>query len=87
MKMRCRVFKLHRSEFYLWLQKPLSDRAVEDQRLITLIKGSYMASGGTFGSPWVRRDLHEAGESCRAHRVTRIMRENRLKAQIGCKRR
>jgi len=83
----CRVFKLHRSGFYAWLQKPLSDRAVENQRLLKLVKESYMASGGTYGSPWIHRDLREAGESCSVHRVARIMRENRLKAQIGYKRR
>ncbi|UVW34156.1 IS3 family transposase [SAR92 clade bacterium H455] len=83
----CRVLKLHRSGFYAWLQKPVSDRAVEDQRLLRLIKESYMASGGTYGSQWIHRDLREASESCSVHRVARVMRENRLKVQIGYKRR
>ena len=41
-KAMCRVLKLHRSGFYAWLQKPVSDRAFEDQRLLRLIKESYM---------------------------------------------
>ena len=43
--------------------------------------------GGTYGSPWIHRDLRDAGEVCSVHRVARIMRENKLKAQIGYKRR
>jgi len=83
----CRVFKLHRSGFYAWLHQPLSDRAHEDKRILRLIKTSYIASGGTYGSPWIHRDLREAGEDCSVHRVARIMRENKLRAQIGYKRR
>ena len=83
----CRVFKLHRSGFYAWLENPLSKRAIEDQRLLKQIKAFYIASGATYGSPWIHRDLRDAGEACSVHRVARIMRENRLKAQIGYKRR
>ena len=83
----CRVFKVHRSGFYAWLQKPLSNRAIEDKRLLTQIKAFYIASGATYGSPWIHRDLLDAGEACSVHRVARIMRENNLKAQIGYKRR
>ena len=83
----CRVFKLHRSGFYAWLDKPLSDHAIEDQRLLKRIKEFYIASGGTYGSPWIHRDLRDAGEACSIHRVARIMQENKLKSQIGYKRR
>ena len=83
----CRVFKVHFSGFYAWLGKPLSTRAIEDQRLLNLIKEFYVASGATYGSPWIHRDMREVGETCSVHRVARIMRENKLKAQIGYKRR
>ncbi len=83
----CRIFKLHPSGFYAWVNKPLSARAIEDQRLLKLIKGFYIASGATYGSPWIHRDLRESGETCSVHRVAKIMRNNKLKAQIGYKRR
>lgn len=86
-KAMCRVFKLHRSGFYAWLKRPMSNRALEDRRLLTLIQESYMASGATYGSPWIHRDLREAGEICSVHRVAKIMRSNKLRAQIGYKRR
>ena len=83
----CRVFKINRSGYYAWLDKPLSDRAIEDQRLLGRIKEFHIASGGTYGSPWIHRDLRDEGETCSVNRVAKIMRMNRLKAQIGYKRR
>jgi len=47
----------------------------------------YVASGGTYGSPWTHQDLRDEGESCRVHPVAKIMRQNKLKAQIGYNRR
>ncbi|WP_404397703.1 IS3 family transposase [Idiomarina loihiensis] len=83
----CRVLKLNRSGFYAWLKKPLSNRAIEDARLLKRIKAFFIASGGTYGSPWIHKDLREAGEKCSVHRVAKIMRLNKLRAQIGYKRR
>jgi len=81
----CRALKVHRSGFYAWTHKPVSARKKEDLRLLELIKDSYDASGGTYGSRRVFTDLREAGESCGYHRVTRIMRENRIRAIRGYK--
>ena len=83
----CRVLKLHRRGFYAWLNQPLSQRAIEYERLLKLIKEAYVASGATYGSPWTHCGLLDAGERCGVHRVAKIMRENKLRAQIGYKRR
>ena len=83
----CRVLNLHHSGFYAWLKNPLSNRDIEDQRLLKLIKNSHIASGTTYGSPWIHRDLRDAGEACSVNRVAKIMRSNGLRAQIGYKRR
>jgi len=86
-RLMCKVFKVHPSGFYAWQHKPVSNRELEDQRLLKRIKEFYIASGCTYGSPWIHRDLREAGETCSVHRVAKIMRKNKLKAQIGYKRR
>ena len=83
----CRIFTLNRSGFYAWLTKPLSNRAIEDQRLSKVIREFYIASEATYGSPWIHRDLRKEGETCSVHRVAKIMRKNKIKAQIGYKRR
>ena len=81
----CRVLQVARSGFYQWLHKPLSDRALDDLRLLTLIRASYAASSGVYGAPRVFLDLREVGESCGKHRVARIMRINGIKALRGYK--
>ena len=53
---------------------------------MALIKQPYITCGATYGSPWIHRDLRDTGEACNFHHVARIMRENKLKAQIGFKR-
>lgn len=79
----CRVLKASRSGFYAWLHKPLSDRAIEDQRLLGLIRASHAASSGIYGSPRVFLDLRETGETCGKHRVARLMRPHKIRAVRG----
>ena len=81
----CRVLRASRSGFYAWLHKPLSDRAIEDERLLVSIRDSYTASSGVYGYPHVFADLREAGETCGRHRVARIMRAHKIKALRGYK--
>jgi putative transposase len=81
----CRVLQVARSGFYQWVQKPMSDRALEDDRLLVLIRDSYTASGKVYGSPRVFGDLREAGEQCGKHRVARLMRAHQIKAIRGYK--
>jgi len=79
----CRVLGVAPSGYYEWLQRPLCDRAIEDARLVRLIRKSYIASHGIYGAPRVFLDLREAGETCSKHRVERLMRENNLRAAHG----
>jgi putative transposase len=62
---------------------PLSARAVEDARLLRLIRASFTASQGIYGAPRVFLDLREAGETCSKHRVACLMRENGHRALHG----
>jgi putative transposase len=84
-KTMCRLLEVARSGFYHWLHQPLSKQAVEDARLLVLIKDSYDASSGVYGSPRVFLDLREAGEVCGRHRVARIMKAHKIKALRGYK--
>lgn len=82
----CRVLGVHRSGFYAWLKMPVSDRSKEDHRLLGFVRESHMASGKSYGSPRVHRDLMEMGERCGVKRVARLMRSEGLKAHRGYKR-
>jgi putative transposase len=79
----CRVLEVAPSGYYEWLQKPISDRALEDERLLRLIRASYKASHGIYGAPRIFLDLREDGETCSKHRVERIMRVNKIVALHG----
>lgn len=82
-RMMCRLLGVCPSGYYAWLKNPLSDRAIEDKRLLRLVQGSFNASQGVYGAPRVFLDLREAGETCSKHRVARIMRENGMRAYAG----
>lgn len=79
----CRLLGVAPSGYYAWLAQPMSDRAEEDARLLRLIRASFTASQGIYGSPRVFLDLREAGEGCSKHRVARLMREHQLRALHG----
>ena len=81
----CRVLQIARAGFYFWLHKPLSDRAIEDLRLLSLIRISYVASHGIYGANRIVLDLKELGEACGKNRVAKIMRRHKLKALRGYK--
>lgn len=81
----CRVLRVARSGFYAWLHKPLSDAALDNQRLLVQIHASHTASGRIYGANRVFADLREAGETCSRNRVARLMRINKIKAIRGYK--
>ena len=72
----CRVLRVARSGFYAWLHRPTSDRDIANQRLLGLIRASYEASSGVYGTPRVFLDLREVGERCGKNPVARLMRLN-----------
>jgi putative transposase len=79
----CSALEVTRSGYYAWLREPVSNRAQDDARLLRLIRASFTASHGIYGSPRVFLDLREAGETCSKHRVARLMRVNKIRAFHG----
>ncbi len=76
----CQVLEGAPSDYCECLKHPISDRAKEDAILLRLIRASFVASQGIYGSPRVFLDFREPGEACRKHRVERLMRENGSRA-------
>ena len=81
-RLMCRVLEVTPSGYYAWLKQPQSHRAAEHHTL-KLIRASFDASNGIYGSPRVFLDLREVGETCSKHRVARLMRENKIRAARG----
>ena len=83
----CQVMQIHPSGFYAWLKCPNSPRELDNQRLLTLIQASFVQSGGVYGSPRITHELRRQGEKCGENRVARLMKQAKLKTNIGYKRR
>ena len=79
----CRVLKVNRSGYYAWKKTPLSNRAIEDARILEEIKQAHVESGGIYGSPRIHKDLKEAGIACSENRVAKIMRMAQIKSARG----
>ena len=83
----CRVMTVHPSGYYAWRADPASARQKEDQRVVGLIKQSWLESGGVYGYRKITADLKELGETVGKHRVYRLMRAEQLRSQSGYRRR
>ncbi len=78
----CRCLRVTRSGFYAWRQRPASAHAQRDRRLKVLVRASFDASQGRYGSPRIHRDLLEWQEPVSHKRVIRLMQEEGLKARV-----
>jgi putative transposase len=78
----CRCLRVTRSGFYAWQQRPESVRAQRDRQLKVLVRTSFTASKGRYGSPRIHRDLLEQDERVSRKRVIRLMQEDGLKARV-----
>tara|TARA_Y100000296_G_scaffold84505_1_gene117991 strand:+ start:49 stop:432 length:384 start_codon:yes stop_codon:yes gene_type:complete len=67
------------------VNKQKSKRQLEDERLIGLIKHSWLESGCVYRYRKVTSDLKDLGEVCSKHSVAKLMRLKGIKAQVGYK--
>jgi len=77
----CKTLKVSRSGFYAWFDRDESDRARENRRVLTLIRGIFDESRGIYGAPRVHRTLLQRGEACSPNRVARLMRKDGLRSK------
>ena len=74
----CKVMKVHRSGYYQWLNKPISNRELENKKLFAHIKEAYKDSNGVYGSRNIHKDLKDIGIHVNKKRVARLMSEAKL---------
>ena len=70
--------QVHRSGYYQWLHKPVSDRELENQELLKEIESAYKASNGVYGHRNIHKDLKELGIHVNKKRVARLISEAKL---------
>ena len=76
----CALLTVSVSGYYAWKHRGPSQRQLDDMVFLAHIRAHFAASNGTYGSPRMHVDLCEDGLGIGRHRVTRLMRDNGLKA-------
>jgi putative transposase len=81
----CRVIDLPRSTYYAWLSHQPSQRAWDDNALLSEIRDIHVLSRHTYGAPRILGQLRHRGHRVGRHRVARIMVEHGLVGVHGRK--
>jgi len=81
----CEVLEVSTSGYYDWIERPESERARENRRLVTRIRCFHRASKAIYGSPRIHEDLLESGERVGVNRVARLMRQEKIQSKVAKK--
>ena len=77
----CRALDVSPSGYYAWCTRPESAHAHRDRQLTVLVRASFDASRGRYGSPRILKDLQEQQEPASRKRVIRLMQTEHLAAR------
>jgi putative transposase len=77
----CELLSVSKSGYHAWKNRRPSARAIENVKLKTHIRAIHAASGGTYGSPRVHRELLEQRNIVSLNRVRRLMKKNAIRAR------
>jgi putative transposase len=77
----CAALNVSRSGFHAWLTRSPSQRARDDEAILTKVRTSFVGSDRTYGARRVWHDVLAEGVACGLHRVERIMSENAMRAR------
>jgi len=80
LKVICRVLEVSRSGYYVWKNRPKSQRRIDNEGLLIEIRRVFVENDSNFGSPRIWDDLKKANIPCSENRVARLMREAGLVA-------
>lgn len=74
----CQVFKVSRSGFYEWLERPESHHQQADKQFAAQIRHAFEQSRETYGTRRIQDDLRQQGQRVSRHRIGRLMRNQGL---------
>ncbi|HBC92809.1 MAG TPA: IS3 family transposase [Pelotomaculum sp.] len=74
----CVVLEVSRSGYYDWLDRPPSQREIENRKILKLAKQSYEANRGICGLDKILADVREQYPNCSRNRLYRLQKKNHL---------
>lgn len=77
----CLTLKVSTSGFYAWMNRPLSQRQGENERIWQKIKQHWEGSRGTYGRARLTKCLQSEGEVIGKNRVGGLMRKNGIQGK------
>ena len=77
----CMTLGVSRSGYYAWLERPESEREIENTLLLAQIRAQFEKSKQTYGSPRITASLRSQGLEVNEKRVARIMKENNIASE------
>lgn len=77
----CEVTQVSPSGYHKWIKRKKSFRAIENQRIVGIIKFHYNRSKGTYGLPRIFAAMRKEGFAVNKKRIARLMRANNIKAK------
>jgi putative transposase len=81
-KRMTKVFGVSRSGYYAWRIRRPSARQQDNEQLLEHIWDAHKRSRSLYGSPRITAELNEQGMRCSKNRVARLMRDNRIRAEV-----
>jgi len=75
------VLGVSRSGYHKWIRRKVSSKAIENQRLLSMIIFHYKRSRGRYGLPRILAAIRREGIVVNKKRIARLMRENKIKAK------
>jgi len=81
-KRMTKVLGVSRSGYYAWRTRRPSARQQDNEQLLEHIWDAHKKSRRLYGSPRIMAELNEQGMRCSKNRVARIMRDNRIRAEV-----
>ena len=80
--MMCRLLDASKAGYYVWRERAPSERARDDERLLTRIRVIHGVSFRTYGNPRIHAQLQREGTRVSRKRVARLMRVGGIKVRL-----
>ena len=82
LKRMSKALRISRSGYYQWRKRLPSTREKDNERLLGQIREVYNSRRRVYGSPRITAEINSKGIRCGKNRIARIMKANRIRAEI-----